>query len=91
MFSGKKKSFDVSEFPKELANVIVDGQKHGVSDEMMAKGMVSIGNPMGQFVKPDSPEEALMKEMWEVASDNEKMTVANLVLRIGKEKLGANN
>ena len=46
---------------------------------------------MGQFVKPDSPEEALMKEMWEVASDNEKMTVANLVLRIGKEKLGANN
>ena len=91
MFSGKKKSFDVSEFPKELANVIVDGQKHGVSDEMMAKGMVSIGNLMGQFVKPDSPEEALMKEMWEVASDNEKMTVANLVLRIGKEKLGASN
>lgn len=91
MFSGKKKSFDVSEFPKELANVIVDGQKHGVSDEMMAKGMVSIGNLMGQFVKPDSPEEALMKEMWEVASDNEKMTVANLVLRIGKEKLGAKN
>ena len=90
MFNGKKKSLDVSDFPQELANVIVDGQKHGVSDELMAKGMVSVGNLMGQFVKPDSPEEALMKEMWELASDNEKMTIANLVLRIGKDKLGAN-
>lgn len=91
MFNGKKKGFDVSDFPKELANVIVDGEKHGVSDELMAKGMVSVGNLMGQFVKPDSPEEALMKEMWEIASDNEKMTMANLVLRIGKDKLGAGN
>lgn len=91
MFNGKKKGFDVSDFPKELANVIMDGEKHGVSDELMAKGMVSVGNLMGQFVKPDSPEEALMKEMWEIASDNEKMTMANLVLRIGKDKLGAGN
>ena len=91
MFNGKMKGFDVSDFPKELANVIVDGEKHGVSDELMAKGMVSVGNLMGQFVKPDSPEEALMKEMWEIASDNEKMTMANLVLRIGKDKLGAGN
>lgn len=91
MFSKKKTELEPADFPKELANVILDGEKHGVSDELMAKGMVSVGNLMGQFVKPDSPEEALMKEMWEIASDNEKMTMANLVLKIGKEKLGSSH
>ncbi len=85
----KKNEFQPESFPKELARVIEDGEKHGVTDEMMIKGMVSVGNLMGQFVKPDSPEEALMKEMWEMASDNEKATVANMVLRVGKEKIGA--
>ena len=91
MFGNKKKNEGISDFPKELASVITDGQKHGISDELMAKGMVSVGNLMGQFVKPDSPEEALMKDMWEIASENEKMTMAHLVLRMGKEKLGINS
>ena len=53
----------------------------------MIKGMVSIGNLLGRFVKPDSPEEAIMKEMWEVATDEEKNMMASLVLRIGKNRL----
>ena len=76
-----------SQFPQELSQVILDGEKHGVSEELMLKGMVSVGNLMGKFVKPDSPEEALMKEMWEIADDNEKMTIAGLVLRFGKNRL----
>lgn len=83
----RKNSNELVNFPHELARVIEDGEKHGVSEEMMVKGMVSVGNLMGQFVKPDSPEEALMKEMWEIASDNEKATMAGLVLKMGKEKL----
>jgi hypothetical protein len=42
---------------------------------------------MGQFVKPDSPEEALMKEMWESANDQEKNAVAQMVLKVGRKKL----
>ena len=76
-----------AQFPQELSRVILDGEKHGVSEELMLKGMVSVGNLMGKFVKPDSPEEALMKEMWEIADDNEKMTIAGLVLRFGKNHL----
>ena len=86
MFKRKNNSEPV-DFPKELARVIEDGEKHGVNEEMMVKGMVSVGNLMGQFVKPDSPEEALMKEMWEIASDNEKAAIAGLVVKMGKEKL----
>jgi hypothetical protein len=78
---------DVRDFPQELAETIIDGSKHGISDELMIKGMVSIGNLLGRFVKPDSPEEAIMKEMWEVATDEEKNMMASLVLRIGKNRL----
>lgn len=74
-------------FPQELANVIEDGNQHGVSDELMVKGMISVGNLMAKFVKPDSPEEALMSEMWEIASEDEKNMMANLVLKIGKKRL----
>lgn len=82
-----KKNSDPAQFPAQLSRVIEDGQKHGISDEMMVKGMVSVGNLMGQFVKPDSPEEALMKEMWECASDQEKNAVAQMVLKVGRKRL----
>ncbi len=81
----KKVSLD--DFPRELAEVIEEGKKHGISDELMVKGMISIGNLLGKFVKPDSPEEALMKEMWELATDDEKNMLANLVLRAGKRRI----
>jgi len=74
-------------FPQELATVIEDGNKHGVNDELMVKGMISVGNLMAKFVKPDTPEEALMSEMWEIASADEKNMMANLVLKIGKRRL----
>lgn len=84
----RKLSRDPAQFPQQLSRVIEDGQKHGLSEEMMVKGMVSVGNLMGQFVKPDSPEEALMKEMWECASDQEKTAVAQMVLKVGRKKMG---
>ena len=42
MFKNKTEN-NVKEFPKELSQVILDGQKHGVGDELMIKGMVSVG------------------------------------------------
>ena len=38
----------------------------------MIKGMVSIGNLLGRLLSQILPEEAIMKEMWEVATDEEK-------------------
>lgn len=89
MFKNKNEN-TIKEFPQELSQVILDGEKHGIGDDLMIKGMISIGNLMGKFVAPDSPEEALMKEMWEIADEHEKTTIAKLVLKMGKNKLSAN-
>lgn len=77
----------IAGFPKALANTIADGQKHGVSDEMMIKGMVSLGNLFSHFVKPDSPEEALLNQMWEIATQEEKNILAKIALRLGKQQI----
>lgn len=80
-------AYEATGFPKALAERIADGQKHGVSDEMMVKGIVSLGNLFSHFVKPDSPEEALLSQMWDAATNEEKNMLASIVLRLGKQQL----
>ncbi len=75
------------EFPQELAEKIREGQRHGVSEENMVKGIVSIGNLLKKFVQPDSPEEALMIQMWDNATPEEKETIARIIVRIGKKQV----
>jgi hypothetical protein len=77
----------VENFPKELADRIQEGLKHGVSEKQMIEGIVSMGNLLGRFVHPDSPEEALMKEMWDVSTSQEKHTLAELIFRVGKKRV----
>lgn len=74
-------------FPKELSETIRDGLKHGITDELMVEGMISVGNLLERFVRPDSPEEALIKEIWDTADKTEKRVIAGIVLRIGKKRV----
>lgn len=75
------------DFPEELSQNIREGLKHGVPDDLMVKGLVSVGNLMSRFVKPDSLEEALMSEIWDTATDKEKLMLAEIVLRMGKKRV----
>lgn len=72
-------------FPKEIAAKIQEGRRAGLSDEQIAEGIVHLGNVVAKFVKPDSPEEALMEKMWDVSTDEEKRTMANIVLRMADQ------
>lgn len=74
-------------FPKELADTIRDGLKHGVTDELMIDGMISVGNLLERFIKADTPEEALIKEIWDAADQTEKRVIAGVVLRLGKKRI----
>ncbi len=72
--------------PKELSEVIQDGLAHGVSEEQIVKGMISIGNFAGEVTAPDNPEEGFVKAMWNEAKPDEKEMLARIVLRIGKRQ-----
>jgi len=75
-----------SRIPQELAEVIQDGLRHGVSEEQIVKGMVSLGNLAEKVAHPDNPEEAFLKAVWNEANAKEKETLAGIILRIGKKR-----
>jgi len=76
---------DMENFPKDLAAKIQDGMDHGISEKQMIEGIVSMGNLLGRFVRPDSPEEAMMKEMWDISNDKEKHMLAELIYKMGRK------
>lgn len=71
--------------PRELAGVIQNGMKHGLTEEQIVKGMVSLGNFAQRVTTPDTPEEALIKAMWNEATDDEKNMISRIILRVGKK------
>jgi len=75
---------DFQGIPQELARVIQDGLRHGVSEEQIIKGMVSLGNFAEKVASPDNPEEAFLMALWDEATQEEKETLARIVYRIGK-------
>uniref|UniRef100_A0A7C2I0X4 DUF3243 family protein n=1 Tax=Ammonifex degensii TaxID=42838 RepID=A0A7C2I0X4_9THEO len=77
----------VENFPKELAAKINEGRAAGLSDEQIVDGIINLGDVLAKFVKADSPEEALFKDMWRSATADEKRTLARLVLRLGTKML----
>ncbi|HIE12215.1 MAG TPA: DUF3243 family protein [Desulfotomaculum sp.] len=72
-------------FPRDLAAKIQEGKRAGLSDEQIVDGIIHLGDVLAKFVRPDSPEEALMREMWHTATAEEKRTLAGLMLRIGSK------
>ncbi|NLY55709.1 MAG: DUF3243 domain-containing protein [Firmicutes bacterium] len=74
----------LASFKKTLKQRIEDGLKHGVSPEVQKQGMVNLADMMVNFVNPDTPEEALVKELWEVADEDEKKTLTDLVYKLGQ-------
>ncbi|MEW6182576.1 MAG: DUF3243 family protein [Bacillota bacterium] len=74
-------------FPKELASKIREGKAAGLTNEQLIDGILHLGDVMAKFVKPDSPEEALMREMWRVATPDEKRILAGLIVRLSDKVL----
>lgn len=77
----------LANFKATLARRIEEGQRHGVSEKVMKEGMVNLADLLLNFAKPDTPEEALVKELWEVATEQEKRVLTDLVFRLGKRSI----
>ncbi|MBC9783970.1 DUF3243 family protein [Heliobacterium chlorum] len=78
---------DIQGFRERLAARIEEGKEHGISDEVMREGIVNLGDIAMHFFKADRPEEKLMKELWEISTEEEKKTLASILLRYGKQAL----
>ncbi len=73
---------DWTEWRKNLKDAIERGRRFGMSDQMIQKLSVKVGDFLAEKVCPATKEEALMREMWSVATPDERKTLASLIFKM---------
>jgi uncharacterized protein with von Willebrand factor type A (vWA) domain len=68
-----------------LAERVDQAKAVGMSEEMIAKLAYQIGEFLEEKVDPKNGEERLLKELWRVGSDEEKKTLARLMVKLVDE------
>ncbi|WP_127583846.1 DUF3243 domain-containing protein [Paenibacillus koleovorans] len=59
-------------------------QHAGMSDETIAKLAVQIGEFLSDKIDPENHEERVLKDLWDVADHEEKITLAKLMMKLVK-------
>jgi uncharacterized ferritin-like protein (DUF455 family) len=67
-----------------LKEAIGEARKFGVSDETIKSLGVKVGDFLAKKVCPATKEEKLLKEMWDIATPEERKTVATLMFKMVK-------
>jgi hypothetical protein len=65
-----------------LADRVNAAQATGMSDEMIAKLAYQIGGFLDDKIDPENGEERLLKELWDVASEEERKTMARMMVKL---------
>lgn len=69
-----------------LAERVNQAQAVGLSDETISKLAFQIGEFLQDKVDPQNGEELLLKQMWEVGTEDERKTVARLMVKLVDQK-----
>jgi hypothetical protein len=74
------KDWDV--WRKTLKEGIAEARKFGVSDETIKTMAVKMGDFLASKVCPQTKEEELLKQMWDVATIEERKVIATLMFKM---------
>lgn len=75
---------DWNTWRKTLKEGIAEAKKLGVSDETIQSMAVKMGDFLAEKVCPQGKEEALLKEMWDIGTIEERKTIATLMFKLVK-------
>lgn len=67
-----------------LKEAIAEARKFGVSDETIKTLALKAGDFLAKKVCPATKEEELLKEMWDIATPEERKTIATLIFKMMK-------
>lgn len=73
---------DWTAWKEHLQDAIKRGRDFGMSDEMIKSLSVKVGDFLANKVCPATPEEQLMKDLWGVATQEERKTLATLMFKL---------
>ncbi|PDO10579.1 MAG: hypothetical protein BLM47_06245 [Candidatus Reconcilbacillus cellulovorans] len=72
---------DFEKWKTFLESRVEQAKKAGMSDEAIAQLAYQIGNFLAEKVDPENREERLLKELWDVATEDERKTLARVIIK----------
>lgn len=71
-----------SNFKSYLKDQLARGQKLGLSDDLLAKGAKFVADHLAKNEEPKNREQKVLQELWKVAEEDEKKTLAKLLVKM---------
>jgi len=65
-----------------LGDRVNQAEQSGMSEETISKLAVRIGEFLSDKVDPENNEERVLKDLWDVADEQEKKTIAKLMMKL---------
>lgn len=78
---------ETSEWEKwksSLGKVVKTAEAAGMSEQTVDSIAYRVGNVLNAVVDPDNVHQRVLKELWKVGDDEEKKTLANLIVKLVK-------
>lgn len=72
-------------FKNYLGDQVSKADKLGLSEETIAKGAQKIGNYLAKKEEPRNREEYLLQEMWKISDENQKHTLAHILVNLARK------
>lgn len=69
-----------------LSNKLQEATKSGVGQQAISNIAVEVGDYLSEHVEAKNEEEALLRDLWNVASEEEQQAIANLMMKLVQEK-----
>jgi hypothetical protein len=73
---------DWEQWKKTVGEGIKTARKFGMPDKLIEVASVKVGEFLTKRVCAESPEEALIKDLWEVADSDERKTLGKLLFKV---------
>lgn len=74
----------LQDFRQELATKVKAAKSTGMSNESIEHYAEHVGDWLAGHVAPKSPEQALLKEMWQVADQDEQHAIADVLVKFSE-------
>lgn len=75
---------EFNQFRSQLAGRIQEARTKGVSEKVLLEGIVNLAEVAMRWEQPGTKEEALLTELWKTANEDEKRTLAKILVRMGE-------
>ena len=74
------------EWTRFLGDQVEDAKEKGMSQKVIEKTALQIGEYLADNVDPKNEQERVLKDLWSVSSKDEKQTLASIVVKLVQSK-----